>query len=186
MRIAFAPNISTYPSSVWGESRSDILSRFDVLLIDERTLRSMDPAERTAIREAVRRGGLGVLMDPGMMAAQAGRLPTADAAFFQPLRLQSLPADAATQIELQWRNGPSEAASPLPITPLRIDIEVAADVLVRDSLLNPVTIAIERGQGRLGISLVEATYQWILQQEPEAYSSYWSLILSHLARAGKI
>lgn len=176
------------------------LDATDVLVLDERSLASLDSAQRARVHQALREG-LGLLVRTtgplGEGARQALRgwgLAVSGGGRTAPL---ALPADPDPAL-LQARRGPqrpaaegtpyiedadtvSHAAAPPALE--RIDLTVAdADALLRDANGQPTGGWRTVGRGRLGILPVTDSYRLVLAGRGDRHAELWSSVFSTVAR----
>lgn len=176
------------------------LAATDVLILDERSVAALAPAQRTAVQQALR-DGLGVLVRSSGPLTDGARqtlgrwgMATSGSNQSRPLRL---PADPDPAL-LQARRGPQRAASaptaaideadstshnaPLPAleqfnlraldaTPLLHDASGAALGGWRDV-----------GRGRLALLPVTDSYRLVLAGRDDRHAELWSSVVAILAR----
>ncbi|HWA15529.1 MAG TPA: hypothetical protein VG817_03795, partial [Gemmatimonadales bacterium] len=153
-----------------GQINGVVLRAYDALLIDGSALKAMGPGEVSAIRNAVAREGLGILVtaDPGA----AGALD-----IVQPLLGEAVGTEELS-VKPQWRDAPRRSSLPIRAEPLLL----GGEVLVRDPQGRALAAVRSAGEGRVGVTLLKAPSRWVLEGEQDLYASYWQLLLSSVAR----
>lgn len=151
-----------------------LLDRFDLLLVDGATLQSLTLAERRALDEAIRSGGLGMLVAPDSLARRAP---------------QDFPFELTATGDLEGRmvrpTWPDQRGGPnAPVPSLAAEIAPAAGLrpLMRDPVGRIVAASVSRGLGVIGTSMITAPSRWLLEEEPAAFAGYWQAIIMALAR----
>ena len=150
-----------------------LLARYDALIVDDGTLTALRGAEVRALRAAIERTGLGLILlaDP---AALPRALPGRAAFAVRP----GPAADLRPQ-PLRWPEGPPHAVALLPAS-LRLR---GAEALATDARRRPVVGVVRAGAGRVAVSAVAATFSWLLQRpQAETYDAFWSRLLTAVAR----
>ncbi len=169
----------------------DLLSRFDVVVTDAAYVATLPAASRQVLRAAIE-GGLGLLLLPG--AADVAE-PSASAQDLAWLRFEHETIDLATAagdaadlatddprmpMRVAWPDGtvsPALAATPRELAQTSRDRPVLADPANR-LLVTQRQIS----DGKVGASVVEDTYRWVLEGSAEHHRRFWSLVLGTLAR----
>ncbi len=162
------------PGIPLGTVTAALLDRFDLLLIDGATLQSLTAAERRVVDEAVRVGGLGMLVAPDSLARRTpGDFP------FELLATGDLDGRMVRPI---WPGQPGGTSAPVSA----LATEIAPDAGVRPMMWDPVgrivAASASRGRGVLGTSMITAPSRWLLEEEPAAFAGYWQAIIAALAR----
>ncbi len=143
-----------------------LLGRFDVVVMDEGSARSLSGAERSALDSAVRHQGLGLLVDPrsppfdapaGVIAPRSARV-----------RLGGALAPAVTLAPPALRAGPSGGTRGVPI--------------VLDETGRAVAEWRPRGAGRIATTLVRNPSRWTLGGDRALFDRYWAELLGAVAR----
>ncbi|MFC4211105.1 hypothetical protein ACFOWA_07935 [Pedobacter lithocola] len=152
---------------------SSSLKKFDVLIIDEEELVAIGANERTAIDNAVN-SGMGIVIrvsNPKPATTLSGRfgrfeLPATKDKILS-LRLKSsnfkfakLPAEQSLFIKPSLNDQP-------------ILVDANGKTLVNSSI---------KGSGKIVVSSIAATFNWILSGKTNDYTRYWSEVLSSAAR----
>jgi hypothetical protein len=162
------------PGMALGSVTAAMLDRFDLLLIDGATLQSLTVAERRVVDEAVRVGGLGMLVTPDSLARRTpGDFP------FELLATGDLDGRMVRPIWSGQRGSPHA-----PVPALAAEIAPAARVrpVMRDPVGRIVAATAPHGAGVVGTSMITAPSRWLLEEEPTAFAAYWQVIIEALAR----
>jgi len=149
------------------------LRKFDVLIIDEEELASITPAERSAIDVAVNNGmGLFIrISNPKPLTPVSGRFG----------RFES-PASKDKQLSLIIKDE-NYRFSKLPIEQtLYLKPSQNDQVLVAETGGKPLVNSTIKGSGKILISSLSTTFNWLLAGKTSDYTTYWSEILSKAAR----
>lgn len=145
------------------------LEPLDVLIIDAHSLRDLPAGERRALENSVRENGLGVFIQadndffnsPGSFAA------------FRFLR------GNATETRLA-----EGSKAPVPIHPYHFQEDFALQEIhtTDDKML---TAYLRRGEGRIGTTVLENTYQLLLEGHTSDYQQFWSGVIEKISRKEK-
>lgn len=149
------------------------LRKFDVLIVDEEELAAITPAERAAIDNAVNAGmGLFIrISNPKPLSPASSRF----------VRFESpVPKDKQLSLAIKddnYRFSKLPLEQTLYLKPSQNDQALVADaggkVLVNSTL---------KGAGKILISSLSSTFNWLLSGKTSDYTTYWSEILSKAAR----
>lgn len=152
---------------------SSALKKFDVLIIDEEELAAINPEEIASINAAVT-GGLGLLVrvsSPKSTAPISGTFGRGESA---PAKDQQL---SISLKENKYNFSKLPLAQSLFLKTTENDQPLVMDgsgrTLVNSSL---------KGSGKISMSTIPATFNWLLSGKKTDYSTYWSAILSNAAR----
>ncbi|MCF7751130.1 hypothetical protein KQ945_10265 [Bacillus subtilis subsp. subtilis] len=176
------------------------LAATDVLILDERSIAALGPAQRSAVQQALR-NGLGVLVrssgpvgDGARQTLRGWGLDIGGSNQSMALRLPADPDDAL----LQARRGPQRAAT--PSTAYIDDADNAshnaalptleqfalrtgdATALLRDAGGAPVGGWRDVGRGRLALLPVTDSYRLVLAGRDDRHAELWSGVLATVAR----
>jgi hypothetical protein len=147
----------------------EVLRAYDVVVMDAAAARALGRGEVQALRDAVRRDGLGLFL--------AG----------EPPRLTGLPVPGimrrSSTRALRVRPAGSASWSP-PVTaeawrPVTGD---AGTVMLEDDAGGAIAAWEAAGAGRIGSSAVRNPSRWMLEGDSTAYDRYWTTILAALGR----
>lgn len=156
-----------------------LLHGFDLVLTDAQTLHDLQTQERADLRSAVAQSGLGILL----LADEATFQPSArNVDFFLPFQCEAFPELEERMVRPSWNSAEAQSVTLLPAAPFEILPDWRSVPLVRDAQERTLVAMQQRGQGRTGLTLVRATYRWILEGHADWHASYWSYIFSEVAR----
>ena len=161
---------------------------FDLVLADARAIAELSDAEREALRIAVADRGLGLLVvadETVLSAAKAepDRANTDDGLLpWKLARDAGNPDDEDRLARLQWPGSDLMSREPLPIPPFEIARRNAQRPLVRDGQGRALVVAAGRGRGQIALTLVRETWRWPLADDGGAFASFWSFLMTELAR----
>lgn len=151
-----------------------LLARYDVVVADNGTLTSLAPAEAQAVRVAVQKQGLGLLLltEPGTLPRT---LPGRTA-------FSLLPRPTGTDLPqpVRWPGAPAALAAPLAA---ELRLQTGSTALATDARQRPVVGVTRVGLGHVVVSTLAATYPWQLQTTSAAgYAAFWSRLLDAAVR----
>jgi hypothetical protein len=153
---------------------ASLLDSFDVILGDIAAIDALSENERTAIRQQVADKGLGLLLRADTISASRF--------YTQGVALQSINANAQQTISLKLTNT-NTALSNLPApTPIIVKKNTQLNDWITDAANNSLVAASLFGMGKIAISTLDNTYQWILSGQEAVYSNYWSFLLRSAAK----
>ncbi|MSU50408.1 MAG: hypothetical protein EXS37_15205 [Opitutus sp.] len=155
-----------------------VLASFDVVVAREAALADLLPAERTALEAAVQTQGLGLLVtgEPGSIAIGALLAPWQ----FRADDTREA-GDAGRGARLRLHVG-TALAEPISVEPAEIVLPGSGRWLVRDSQAKTLGAALRHGRGWIARILVSDTWRWLQGGHPKIYATYWSGVLSAVAR----
>lgn len=168
------------------------LSHFDILVAHESALARLTPAERQALRMAIREQGRGLLVigpiDPegsnsGLDLLRVRPSPAIDPAEqSRPARIQlsHAPYAPASSSRALAMNADSEPF--LSVLAGEMEMPPTAQVLARDVQGRAVACVVQVGQGRVARSLVLDSWRWRQHGMPQTYANFWSTLFSAIAR----
>lgn len=158
---------------------AELLRDFDLVLTDAQTLQDLQTQERADLRTAVVQNGLGVLL----LADEAAFQPNArNVDFFLPFQCEAFPELEERMVRPSWNSAEAQSVTLLPAMPFEILPDWRSVPLVRDAQERTLVAMQQRGQGRTALTLVRATYRWILEGHADWHASYWSYIFSEVAQ----
>lgn len=161
---------------------AELLRGSDLVITDAQTLQDLRAPERADLRTAVVQNGLGVLLLADEAAFKQSERNFAEANFFLPLQWEAFPELQERMVKPHWHSGEAQSVTALPAVPFEILPDWRSVPLARDAQERALVAMQQRGQGRIGFSLLRATYRWILEGHAEWHASYWSHLCSELAR----
>jgi hypothetical protein len=152
---------------------SSFLKKFDILVIDEEELAAISPAERASIDLAVK-SGMGLLIRVASLKASttlSGRFSR-----FESPALKGKPL-SLTLTEDHFK------FNPLPLEQtLFLKANQSDQPLVVDANGKTVVNSSISGYGKVLISTLSSTYNWLLSGQKTDYAAYWSNLLADAAR----
>ncbi len=160
------------PSQSLAQLSRKMLSRFDLVMIDEEMLALLSPSERRALENAVTQEGLGVFITE--IDSIFRQKPSLN--FFQPFRFRR------QEPKEQSVSGKHFKSPPISLEAFTIVEDFGTQSLLRESDGRSVAAFHQKGFGRIAISLVQNVYQWKLAGKPTVYAAYWAHLFSAIAK----
>nr|WP_255488024.1 hypothetical protein [Pontibacter sp. KCTC 32443] len=160
------------PKTDLGRITPKLLQNFDVVITEPQALQSISAGERTTLQRAVTEDGIGVLTIASAPAA------TNTANFFTNFRSKRQSQQESRSIRASWA-GKEASINAAPYS-LISTTEVTGLVAERGN--NLLAGAKRAGWGKVAISYVPQTFPWLLEGKEEVYASYWTTILSPIAK----
>ena len=152
---------------------SAALKRFDVLIIDEEELASISVEERASIDQAVN-NGMGLLIrisNAKSATALSGRISRYET-----------PAPKEKTLSLNIKNEDFKLTK-LPFEQtLFLKASITDQPLITDNTNKILVSSRINGSGKIIISSLSATYNWLLSGNKADYASYWASLISKTAR----
>lgn len=161
---------------------ANLLKRFDLIMLDGQTLFNMMANERWALRTVVENAGLGVLIVPDEIVWQPDDKNFPEQSFFLPFRFDEFSGLEERLIKPTWDDFPFRAITEIPADPFEIKYDWGMRPLIKDEMERILGAVSQRGNGRVGSSLIKDTYRWILEGNPQYHAAYWSYLIAKLAR----
>ncbi len=161
---------------------AEVLEDFDVVLLDGHALETLSAQERRALRAAMERKGVGVLLVADEVTLAPEQQNFSEAKFFLPFRFEAFPDLESRMVKAHWQHSPTQTSRAIPCEPFALMPSWGGTALVSDEQDRALAMAVQRGEGRVGLSLLRETYRWLLTGQPQLYASYWSHVFSALAR----
>jgi hypothetical protein len=160
-----------------------LLSQFDVVVIDGRSLAALTAGERRALRSAVTASGLGVLLEPDsvLLDRTAG---FSDRDFLVDFAFRPIPGLERRTIRPAWPGSDRRALTDVAAEPYTLAPRFGTETLFDDGSDDAVAQVTYRGAGRIGVSLVRESSRWVRAGERDAFSAYWSRLLTAIAGSG--
>jgi len=149
-----------------------LLQNFDVVITDPQVLQSISPGERATLQRAVTEAGLGVLtiaIEPTMKSGSS---------FFTGFQSKRLSQQDSRNARASWA---SQEAS-INAAPYTLVSTTAVTGLVTEQGSNLLAGTKREGWGKVAMSYVPQTFPWLLEGKDEVYASYWSSLLSAIAK----
>ncbi|GAB3202957.1 hypothetical protein ABID22_001161 [Pontibacter aydingkolensis] len=151
---------------------SKLLQNFDVVITEPQALQSMSAGERAILQRAVTDDGLGVLT---IATAPANSRSTAFFTNFQSNRLSQ-------QDTRNTRAGWSGSEVNVTASPYTLVNTTAVNSLISEQGNNLLAGARRAGWGKVAMSYIPQTFPWQLEGKDDIYASYWSTLLSAIAK----
>lgn len=152
------------------------LNQFDLMVMDGRALSLINQQEWLALKQAVQQGlGLLLLADQSLQSA----LQLQDSALADKINLSPITQQGAAQTVVpNWPNSQIEQA--IQAQPINLLISQGL-TLVFGERQQALVSMLSMGLGKIGVSLINTTYQWQSSGKTAQYSRYWQYLLSQLA-----
>lgn len=155
-----------------------LLSQFDVVVIDVRTLARLGRQERTVLQRAVEVDGLGVLVVPDTIVTDH---------FFLDFALQPTGNTDERLVRPVWRErGGRELPAPaVAAEPYALADGFGVETLISDGFGRALAQLAPRGAGRVALSLITGTARWRRSGLADTYGAYWSRLLAATAESNR-
>lgn len=150
-----------------------LLNKFDVVIGDLSTLKSLSPVENAALKREVEQNGLGVIIRADSSGKAASWLDN-------DFRVNS-PSSKPLSVPLIIQ-GQKGKTSPLTIDPSYLTDRGSIQNLVFDGQNHVLAGNGLSGEGKLVFTTLRNTYTWELAGSGKDYSALWSLLISKAAR----
>lgn len=149
------------------------LKKFDILIIDEEELAAISPNERSSINLAVN-NGMGLLI----RVANTKALTTLSGKFgrFESPVLKGKPLNLIV-IEDHHKFNPLPLEQAVFLRANQTDQPIVADTSGKTVVNSSIG-----GYGKVLVSTLSATYNWLLSGQKTDYATYWSKLLANAAR----
>lgn len=142
------------------------LKALDLLILDVRTLRNLGSSSRSLLQNTIEKHGLGLLIQPET-ATFDRRLPLVPFGF-QSSNIQEVTLSQGSELSLA-------------VYPYRFVESLHLEQIHTDER-GPVSGYALQGKGRIGTTLLQNTYELVLQGKKSTYFRLWTDILSALAK----
>lgn len=153
---------------------TSLLDSFDVVVGDLAAIDALGENERAAIRQQVAGKGLGLLLRGDTIGATRF--------YTQGVALQTIKANAQQTISPKLINEKNALAVLPASAPVVVRRNAQLTDWVTDAAGNTLVAASLHGMGKIAISTLDNTYQWILSGQEMAYGNYWTSLLRSVAR----
>lgn len=154
---------------------SNLLDSFDVLLSDETALLSLSKPEQENIYNQVARKGMGMII-------RSDTIHSSKEWFTGPYQLYTSQGKQPTHLSIHLMNDEVHHAV-LPVEqPLFIRYKSGMQPLATDSAGNIMVGMIAEGSGKIAVTTLSNTYNWLLAGNAADYYSFWSTLLQKTAR----
>jgi hypothetical protein len=126
-------------------------------------------------------GGLGVLVIPDTVVFDPGTGRFSDREFFLDFSFRRIETLDVRLVRPHWAGLDRPATVPAPAKPYTLANRFGTESLIEDGTGNVLAQVAPRGAGRVGLSLVTGSARWLRGGERNAFSAYWSRVLSAVA-----
>ena len=150
---------------------SSLLQQTDLLVVDAEYAQSLGGGALNNLKKAIQTEGLGVLIQ----IDETGAVPATLTSF-------PLVGTQATKTRLSGPSFGSKGEFELNQLPYTLQARLGTLALVRNTQGQTLVGYNLKGLGGVGVSLIEESYQMLLEGEPQLYTAYWSHILNQLAK----
>jgi len=167
------------------EFSDSFLKKFDLLIVDGRSMNDLSARQQKALYQAVSEGmGLLIWVDDALL--QLG-----DAQESQLLAGVSFERQArSVPLSPQWRRNGGRATLDeylkVEVFPAKISVKGfqlrELKPLVQSIKGEPLVESYRIGQGRVGVSLIKSSYQWVTRGYGNEHAEYWQHLLVNLGR----
>jgi hypothetical protein len=150
-----------------------LLTQFDIVMIDGRTLAGLGAQERAVLHRAVEVDGLGVLLVPDTVRTD----------FFLDFAPQRRGDLEERLVRPVWhdRGAREPLASAVAAEPYALVDRFGAAPLIGDGFGHALAQVAPRGAGRVTLSLITGTARWRRSGLSDTYATYWSRLLAATA-----
>ncbi len=152
----------------------NLLEKFDVLIGDMTELSRMNAAENTAVQNQISKG-MGLLI-------RADGEATGGGFYKRAFNVSAAKGINQGDLTLNWPGTRAKKISSPDARPLQIVPDARSQVLLKDGRGQVLVSSKQYGAGRIILSTLADTYTWMLGNNTDNYSSYWSFILEKAAR----
>ncbi|GAA4328627.1 hypothetical protein GCM10023149_32760 [Mucilaginibacter gynuensis] len=160
-----------------GSISATLLQKFDAVIGDQATLKTLKPVESAVLKQEVTQHGLGIII----RADSAGR---SSSWLQQNFVVEILPGkEIATAFNLQ---GSTAKTAKLNFDRTVLRTQTSTQILVDDGQAHPVAATAIAGTGRLVYTTLNNTFNWMLAGNTADYTAYWSLLISNAARKAPV
>ena len=155
-----------------------LLSQFDIVAIDVRTLARLGREERAVLQRAVEADGLGVLVVPDTIVTDH---------FFLDFALQHTGNTDERLVRPVWRDrgGREQPAPAVAAEPYTLADGFGVATLIGDGFGRALAQLAPRGAGRVAFSLITGTARWRRSGLTDTYAAYWSRLLAATAQSNR-
>ncbi|AEM71888.1 hypothetical protein Murru_2864 [Allomuricauda ruestringensis DSM 13258] len=148
---------------IYGFTKAN-LELYDLLVIDTDSYTSLGRSSKNAMQEAVKNNGLGIFIQPNESLFRLAENES-------PLQFNR---DFITETSL------GESGQTLQKYPYSFEQDVRVQEILVDSLVVAAYIPVEKG--KMGTTVLQNTYQLVLDGSDRLYASIWSQILNTIVR----
>jgi hypothetical protein len=165
---------------------SRLLTQFDAVVLDGRTLAGLTTLERAALRQAVTETGLGLLIEADT-ALYDGSAHFSDRDFFFGFAFRAAGGLDERAVRPTWPGAQALATTALAAEPYTLMDRFGAEPVVEDGVGGVLAQVTPRGAGWIGVSLVRESDRWIRSGDRVAFGALWSRLVGAITagRAGR-
>jgi uncharacterized membrane protein len=156
------------PAQQFSGLTTEVLNRFDLVLMDANELKTLSPTEQTTLHKSIQ-NGLGLLM----LNADPSKETKRRINFF-PFQVQKIKTDTTTLVI-------SKASLTLPALPYRVNEASSAKSILKNKS-GIVSGYKNQGLGKIGFQFLQQTYQLTLAGDSINFSNLWSPVIENIAR----
>ena len=150
-----------------------VLNRFDVVIADPAALVALTPTERQTVQSVVAEEGTGLLV-------LVNELPLPALPLLQPFSFRRVASLSARPRAVRWRS--QTTGHPAPTLPYAIVPTDRIKSWAWDEKAQALVAAYRYRRGQVAASLLPATYRWQLAGQKDTYQTFWTAMLTPLAR----
>ena len=147
------------------------LKQMDLLILDAEYAQSLSGRSLANLQQALQDEGLGILIQ----VDETGAVPSALAKF-------PLVSTSVTKTRLSGVSFGIQGDFEIKQLPYLLQTQLGTLALVRKTQGQTLVGYNIKGLGGVGVSLIEESYQMLLEGKPRLYAAYWSHILKQLAK----
>lgn len=156
--------------------RPDVLRQFDLIVADTKALQMLTAPELQSLQQAVEADGLGLLALPDELPLnQKVNLLTR----FSPKKISR---KENRPVQLQWENASGLTIAATTTGPYALEVASDLKPLVTETGGQALVASHAQGWGTVAVSLLSDTYRWTLEGKERTYETYWSSLISRLAK----
>jgi len=169
----FASDFLNMDSVNLNQVNAGVLKKFDILIIDEEELAALSPVEKSSVNIAVN-NGMGLLIRATGLKPLTTLSAKSNRFEIPPLKGKTL---NLTLSEDDLKFSPLPIEQGLFLRPNQNEQSIVTDASGKTVLSSNIS-----GYGKILISSISSTYNWILSGEKTDYAAYWSKLLASAAR----
>ena len=158
----------------------ELLDKIDLVVADSRALILLNSSATELLQESINHG-LGLLV-----LADYSQLDQANASHWLQQQIGLVEDESQDSVQLYWSNNNAGLVSQTDMFLPRIKArfkqvdDVRAQVFSSDGEV--LVSSIDRGKGKIGLSLVRETARWVTSGEITIYSHYWQSLIKQISR----
>lgn len=154
---------------------SQLLTRFDLLITDDKALKSLTAPEFQALIHAITEQGLGLVIQQDSVTHNHA------ASMLHLSGLQKIKSQADT-LSIITMGGVYKSAGKLPLLPMVLAVTKNAQPLILNQRHEILANIIALGKGKIIQTVIDHSYSWLLRGEKSDYSNLWSTLLNNVSR----